>query len=109
MIPTNSVSLSTGEKTGAFSLMQNFPNPFNPMTTLRFQIPEARGRKSEVSRVMLRVFDLLGREVATLVNENKTAGAYEIEFNAEHVPSGVYFYRLQSGDLSSTKKMLLLR
>jgi hypothetical protein len=93
-----------------FSLDQNYPNPFNPATTIKYYIPE-------LSFVTLKVHDVLGSEVAILVNEEKAVGYYEIEFNASSLASGIYFYRLQAGDPSTgsgqgfveTKKMLLLR
>ncbi|MDH3269120.1 MAG: T9SS type A sorting domain-containing protein, partial [Ignavibacteria bacterium] len=84
------------------SLFQNFPNPFNPATTVKYQIPE-------FSFVTLKVYDVLGSEIVTLVNNGKPAGSYEVEFNATTLPSGVYFYRLQSGSFVETKKMILLK
>jgi hypothetical protein len=88
-------------------LAQNYPNPFNPTTTIRFQIPDVGGQRSEVIRVTLKVFDLLGREVATLVNENLRAGSYETTFDAAGLASGVYFYKLHVGSFSATRKMIL--
>ena len=86
-----------------FSLEQNYPNPFNPSTVIRFQLPA-------VSFITLKVFDILGREVATLVNEQKSAGSYEVKFNASSLGSGVYFYMLSSSNgFSTAKKMLLLK
>ena len=101
--------LRSAEIPSSFMLEQNYPNPFNPTTTIRFQMPEVGGRTSEVSRVTLKVFDVLGREVATLVNENLHAGSYEVTFDANSLSSGVYFYKLQAGSVSSTKQMLLLK
>jgi len=86
----------------SFSLEQNFPNPFNPGTTISYQIPTQ-------SHVTLKVFDVLGREVAVLVNEVQQAGDNTVEFHAEHIPSGVYFYRLTTGTFTETKKLVLLR
>lgn len=87
-----------------FFLAQNFPNPFNPVTTIKFVIP------NEVRNLItLKVYDLLGNEVATLVNEEKPAGVYEVEFNAGKLSSGIYFYKLMTGKYSATKKMILLR
>jgi N-acetylneuraminic acid mutarotase len=83
-------------------LMQNYPNPFNPSTKISWQLPVG-------SQATLKVYDMLGREVATLVNVNKPAGKYEVEFSAAGLPSGIYFYRLQSGSFVETKKMILLR
>jgi hypothetical protein len=85
-----------------FELYQNYPNPFNPTTTIRFQIPTS-------SFVTLKVFDLLGREVATLVDEVMTPGSYERTFNGERLASGVYLYQLKAGAFVQTKKLLLLR
>jgi hypothetical protein len=85
-----------------FSLDQNYPNPFNPSTTIRYQV-------SGSSNVSLEVYDILGNEVATLVNEEKPAGSYEVKFNAAGLSSGIYFYKLQAGSLVETKKMILLR
>jgi hypothetical protein len=85
-----------------FALLQNFPNPFNPATKIGYQLP-AR------SQVSLKVFDVLGREVATLVNEEKQAGAYSALWNAHGMASGVYFYKLQAGTYTETKKLMLLR
>jgi hypothetical protein len=85
-----------------FTLSQNYPNPFNPITTINYQIPSA-------GHVSLKVYDILGREITTLVNEEKTAGNYEIKFNGSGLSSGVYFYRLQSGLFSETKKFMLLK
>ena len=92
-----------------FALEQNYPNPFNPTTEIRYQIPEVRSQRSEVSHVTLKVYDVLGREVATLVNEELKAGSYEKTFSAEGLSSGVYFYKLKSGNLSETRKMLLMK
>jgi hypothetical protein len=85
-----------------FSLSQNYPNPFNPSTKINYSIPQS-------SNVVIKVFDILGNEVATLVNEQKPAGSYEIEFNATNFPSGVYCYQLKAGTFIETKKMLLVK
>jgi len=92
-----------------YALFQNYPNPFNPTTTIKYQIPE-------MSFVTLKAYDVLGNEVAALVNEEKPAGSYKIEFDASALPSGIYFYRLQvypanggAGSFVETKKMVLLR
>ncbi len=100
-------------------LMQNYPNPFNPTTTIRYQIsevsrqrrasPEAGGQKSEVSHVTLKVFDVLGRDVATLVNEVKAPGSYSVQFDASNLLSGVYFYRLATPTFAQTKSMVLIK
>jgi hypothetical protein len=85
-----------------FALEQNYPNPFNPRTNIEFRIPN-------FEFVSLKVYDLLGKEVATLVNEEMDAGSYEIEFNPKGLSSGIYFYKLQAGSFVETKKMILLR
>jgi len=85
-----------------FSLDQNYPNPFNPSTTICYQLPTQ-------SHVALKIFDVLGREVATLVNEVKQAGTYAVQWDASGLASGVYFYRLEAGNFTSVKKLLLLR
>ncbi|MDE3059231.1 MAG: M20/M25/M40 family metallo-hydrolase [Bacteroidota bacterium] len=85
----------------AFSL-SNYPNPFNPATRIRFEVPVS-------GFVTLKVFDLLGREIATLVHERKSPRTYEVEWNATRMPSGLYFCRLQSGNFVSTKQMVLLK
>jgi hypothetical protein len=85
-----------------FRLEQNYPNPFNPSTKIRYQIPD-------LSYISLKVYDVLGKEVATLIDEEKSAGVYEVEFNAMHVPSCFYFYSLISEGFVETKKMLLVK
>ena len=85
-----------------FSLSQNFPNPFNPSTSIQYQV-------SNISQVTLKVYDVLGNEVATIVNEEKPVGSYEVGFNALDLSSGIYFYKLQAGSFVQTKKMILLR
>jgi len=85
-----------------YVLSQNFPNPFNPTTKIEYKIPE-------LSFVILKIYDVLGKEVGTLVNEEKSIGKYNVEFNATNLPSGIYFYRLQAGSFVETKKMVLLR
>jgi hypothetical protein len=85
-----------------FELMQNYPNPFNPVTSIKYQV-------SSISQVVLKVYDLLGKEVAVLVNEEKPAGRYEVMFNASSLSSGVYFYQIQAGEFVQTKKMILIR
>ena len=82
--------------------MQNYPNPFNSSTLINWQTPVS-------SRQIIKVYDLLGKEIVTLVDEYKPAGSYEMEFNAANLPSGVYFYQLKAGDFIQTKKMILLK
>ena len=98
-----------------FALEQNYPNPFNPSTKIRYSIPRSTEYYSVLQNVTLKVYDILGNEVATLVNEEKPAGTYEVEFSAESfgnasgLTSGIYFYRLQAGSFTETKKMILMR
>ncbi len=101
-----------------FSLEQNYPNPFNPTTKIKYSIPSSTLRQAQSDKtVTLKVFDLLGREIATLVNEQKPVGEYEVEFNITNLPSrpgsaltsGIYFYQLQAGNFVETKKMILLK
>ena len=92
-----------------FSLEQNYPNPFNPSTKIRYVIPRSTEYYSMPQKVILKIFDVLGKKVATLVDEYKFAGNYEVEFNASHLSSGVYFCTLQSGSIIKTKKMMLLK
>ncbi|MCH7772776.1 MAG: T9SS type A sorting domain-containing protein, partial [Bacteroidetes bacterium] len=85
-----------------YSLLQNYPNPFNPSTSIQYAI-------SSRQFVVLKVYDVLGNEVATLVNEVKHAGSYEVEFDGTRLTSGIYFYRIISGSYSDTKKLVLLK
>jgi len=86
----------------AFKLEQNYPNPFNPSTTISYQLPTS-------GQVTLKVYNILGDEVASLVNEEKPAGNYDVKFDASQLSSGVYFYKLQTGDFVETKKMILMK
>ena len=87
---------------GEFYLSQNYPNPFNPTTIIKFTI-------SELRFTILKIYDVLGNEVETLINEDKEAGIYEVEFDATGIPSGIYFYRLTTGGFTATKKMIILK
>lgn len=104
--PTGILDVSVKENTkmvaSEFQLMQNYPNPFNPTTTISFSIVKN-------GLVRLTVFDILGREVSTLVNEVKPAGSYDVSFNAKELASGVYFYKLESNNNVKTHKMLLIK
>jgi hypothetical protein len=104
----------------SFNLEQNYPNPFNPSTKIKFTIPAVETRHaSSLQMVTLKVFDILGNEIATLVNEELPAGEYETEFGASGLTSGisakggyvsgVYFYQLKAGSLIQTKKMVLVK
>jgi hypothetical protein len=85
-----------------FSLEQNYPNPFNPTTVISYQLPV-------ISNVKLSVYDVLGKEVTTLVNEQKPAGNYTVQWNAAGLPSGIYFYKLQAGTYTATKKLVVIK
>jgi hypothetical protein len=87
---------------GNFMLYQNFPNPFNPLTTIEYNIKEA-------NFVTLVIYDILGKEINRLVNTYKAAGSHRIQWNAENFPSGIYYYRVKSGGFMDSKKMMLLR
>jgi hypothetical protein len=85
-----------------YDLKQNFPNPFNPNTKIIYQIPQS-------SFITLKVYDVLGNEIKTLVNEEKQAGKYEAKFDGTYLSSGVYFYKLQAGKFIQTKKLILIK
>lgn len=85
-----------------FALEQNYPNPFNPSTAIFYAVVKS-------GQVKLQVFNQLGQRVATLVNEHQVAGIYKIDFNAKELPSGLYFYRIETGDFSKTIKMILMK
>ena len=93
-----------------YSLAQNYPNPFNPTTTIRFSIPIVETLHStSLQYVTLKIFDLLGNQIVTLVNEEKLPGSYEVLFDGSKLASGVYFYTLATGNFSQTKKLLLVK
>jgi len=108
VIPILNISEVENEPSGIvpaqFTLFQNYPNPFNPTTTIKYQIPE-------ISFITIKVYDVLGNEVATLVNEEKPAGEYNVEFRIDNLElsSGIFFYQLQAGNYIETKKMVLLK
>jgi len=85
-----------------FYLSQNYPNPFNPVTNVKYSIPQS-------SFVSIKIYDILGNEVATLINEEKPAGEYEIKFNGDNLSSGVYFYRLETNEFQKTLSMVLMK
>ena len=99
---TTDIQPISGAVPSSFQLSQNYPNPFNPATTISYQIPTQ-------GNVVLKVYDILGKEVATLVNETKAAGSYKATFNASKLSSGVYFYQLKAGNYTSTQKMVLMK
>ncbi|MBS1518798.1 MAG: T9SS type A sorting domain-containing protein [Bacteroidetes bacterium] len=97
-----SVNNISSETPGDFKLYQNYPNPFNPSTMIRFDLVNK-------NFVTLKIFDVLGREIKTLVNSNYAAGTYEVDFNAAGLPSGIYYYTLKAGGFSDSKKLMLIR
>ncbi len=106
---TTSVKFTDGLRSGSANLEQNYPNPYNPSTTIRFTIAGSREYGVGSRETKLVVYDILGREVAVLVNEKKAPGSYEVRFDAAGLSSGVYFYRLQAGGFVQTKKFVVLR
>jgi hypothetical protein len=99
---TTSIDRDELDAPNGFSLSQNYPNPFNPSTMINYNLVES-------GMTRLTVFDMLGREVAVLVDQNQSAGAYQVSFDATGLPTGMYLYRLQSGTRSLTGKMLLVK
>ena len=100
--PVTGIVPTDGVIPGTFALYQNYPNPFNPSTTIRYDVPKT-------ARVKLVVYDILGRQVATLVDEVKAAGRYQSTWHTSRLASGVYFYRLNAGDYGATRKLVLLK
>ena len=100
--PTTGIEDNFSQSPKEFSLQQNYPNPFNPSTVIKYSV-------AEESFVTLKVYNILGTEVATLVNEKKTPGLYELNFGGEKLPSGVYVYRIEAGSFTASKKMLLIK
>ncbi len=105
----------SSEVPGSFSLLQNYPNPFNPNTIIKFSIPGSVG-VAYMRPLQLKIYDVLGREIATLVNQQMQPGSYSVDWDGTNYPSGVYFYRLivgdnsnNGGDFTQTKKMLLIK
>jgi hypothetical protein len=102
LAPDSIVGVSDEINPTDFSISQNYPNPFNPTTTIKYHIPE-------LSFITLKVYDVLGNEIETLVSEERAAGSFEVKFDATGLPSGIYFYRLQAGSIVETKKMVLMK
>ncbi|GJQ42273.1 MAG: T9SS type A sorting domain-containing protein [Ignavibacteriota bacterium] len=98
----NVISYSGSEVVTEYALEQNYPNPFNPTTTIKYQLPES-------GNVSIKVYDILGNEVANLVDGYMETGKYEVDFNASSLASGVYIYRLNVNDFVNVKKMILLK
>jgi len=99
---SNIIEINLGETIKEFELSQNYPNPFNPSTKIAYQIPKN-------SFVTIKVFDVLGKQVALLVNEEKTSGNYEAIFDAKELAGGIYYYTIKAGDFAQSKKMILLK
>ncbi|MBI5404418.1 MAG: T9SS type A sorting domain-containing protein [Ignavibacteriae bacterium] len=99
--PATGIS-KTGEIISSYSLAQNFPNPFNPVTKINYSIPKS-------SNVSLKIFDILGREAVVLVNEMQESGLYSVNFDASSLTSGVYYYKLEAGEFTSIRKMTLIK
>ena len=106
-IITNVERVNTEQIPNAIKLYQNYPNPFNPVTTIKYSIKSKV--KSEKSNVKLIVYDVIGNEIATLVNEQKSTGNYEVKFDASNLSSGIYYYQLTTGNFVKTNKMILLK
>ncbi|MBS1516514.1 MAG: T9SS type A sorting domain-containing protein [Bacteroidetes bacterium] len=100
--PATSILNSTSEIPDSYSLSQNFPNPFNPVTTINYSIPVS-------GLVNLKVFNILGKKVSSLVNDFKQPGNYSVDFDASDLTSGIYFYKISAGDFSEIKKMTLIK
>jgi hypothetical protein len=101
LIPTDVKLIDSGIPSNYY-LSQNYPNPFNPSTVINYEIPK-------VSRVTISVYNVLGQEITKLVNREQAAGKYSVDFNAEKLSSGIYFYKIQAGNFSSFKKMILMK
>ena len=100
--PLTGVNETASNTPSNYELNQNYPNPFNPTTNISYSIPKT-------SKVTLKVFDILGREVQTLINKEQTPGHYTVTFNAQNLASGVYFYQINAGSFIQTKKLMLLK
>jgi len=101
-ISNTGINTISSEIPSEYKLFQNYPNPFNPSTIIRFQIKDSKF-------VALKIYDILGREITTLLNEKLKAGIYEISFSINQLPSGIYFYKISTGDFSDIKKMVLMK
>ena len=102
MLVTTGVYQSQSSAENGYKLYNNFPNPFNPQTSISYYLPSGEN-------VKLKVFDILGNEITTLVNEFKSSGIHSVIFDAKDIPSGVYFYGIQAGKYSDRKKMMVIK
>jgi hypothetical protein len=100
--PIVAIQNISNELPDSYSLSQNYPNPFNPVTNIKFSLPKSANTK-------LTVYDITGREVAQLVNQQLQAGTYNVDFDASHLATGAYFYRLEAGEFTEVKKMILIK
>ena len=100
--PVDYIRQHVGNLPEVYKLQQNYPNPFNPLTHITYSLPHS-------GIVTLTVYDLLGKEISTLVNRNQTAGAYTVDFDASHLASGIYIYTLRANQYIKSRKMILLR
>ncbi len=107
--PNGIVGVKEEKLSNGFSLSQNYPNPFNPTTTIKYSIPADKTLHTTPQKIQIKVYDILGKEITTLVNENKLPGKYEVNFNATNLASGIYYYTLSGNNFSKTKKMMLLK
>ncbi|MBN2367163.1 MAG: T9SS type A sorting domain-containing protein, partial [Calditrichaeota bacterium] len=102
LIPVGIGDHLTAEIPKVFALFQNYPNPFNPVTTIRYDVPKQ-------SQVTVKIYDVMGREVAELVNDPHAAGSYSVIWNANYFASGIYYYRMKAGDFVSVRKLVLMK
>lgn len=105
-ISFDKLDITKTENPKSFSLYQNYPNPFNPTTKIKFDVPNVKG---EMSKVKIIIYDILGREIATVMNEQLKPGTYQYEWDGNHFASGIYFYKLTSAEFTETKKMVLVK
>jgi hypothetical protein len=104
---TINVNNISSEIPDGYYLYQNYPNPFNPNTIIKYSIPS--NVKGDMSNVKLVIYDIIGKEIATLVNEKQSPGTYVVTFDASGLPSGIYLYTITTGDFKESKKMLLIK
>jgi hypothetical protein len=102
-------SIENNDVPGMYKLYNNYPNPFNPSTKIKFEIGYTSSSSPRYENVSLKVFDILGKEITTLVNEQLQPGTYEVTFDGSNLPSGVYFYKMTAGNYEVTKKLVLLK
>ncbi len=107
--PNPTIITNEGRFPNCMSLFQNYPNPFNPLTIINYQLPPPDGRAGIDNWITLKVYDILGREVATLVDDYKSAGYHKVSWDASNMPSGVYIYKLSAGGFTHVKKMILVK